>query len=70
MASYRFYFLDDSEHINKADYVECQDDRDALEKARGFCDAFHIDVWDGTRRVGRVKRGETPFAAGGRLASQ
>jgi hypothetical protein len=69
MANYRFYFLDDSEHIKNADYVECENDRSALEKARELCEAFHIDVWLGARRVGRVNKGERPLAAGGQMAS-
>jgi len=69
MAAYRFYFLDDSEHIKSADYFECEDDLSALERARALCEAFHIDVWFGTRRVGRVHKGEKPRAAGDVMAS-
>lgn len=69
MAKYRFYFLDDSERIKSADDFACDDDRSALERARGMCEGVHVDVWNGARRVGRVNRGERPLSGSNRVTS-
>jgi len=58
MSSYRFYYLDDSDHIIDADWAACASDAAAVNRAgsvlaeRGDCRA--IEVWQGTRRISAV----------------
>jgi len=58
MPSYRFYFLNDADHIIDSDWAACTNDTAAIQRAkmllenRRRCRA--IEVWQGTRRVRAV----------------
>lgn len=55
MSSYRFYFLNDSDHIIDADWLPCLGDDAAIARARSLLAEAHecraIEIWQGARRV-------------------
>jgi hypothetical protein len=55
MSSYRFYFLNDCDHIIDADWLPCLGDDAAIARARSLLTETHecraIEIWHGTRRV-------------------
>ncbi len=57
MGQYRFDLIDMAGEIAQSQYLSCADDLDALDKAEALCTGNAVDVWDGTRRVLHVKRG-------------
>lgn len=52
MSSYRFYFLDRTGRISRAEETECADDADALQRAQAAGHVHGIEVWCGRRLVG------------------
>ena len=56
MGRYRFDLLEDGGMIARSQFHACIDDLAALDVAETLCDANAVDVWDGERRVLRVKR--------------
>ena len=55
MALYRIYRLDPAGHITAAYPVECRSDDVALNVARGLWQwTAGVEVWEGSRRVGRL----------------
>ena len=57
MGHYRFDLIDVAGEIAQSQYCACADDLDALDKAEKLSAANAVDVWDGSRRVLHVKRG-------------
>lgn len=56
MTAYRIYVLDPEGHVTgPPQIVECTDDQDALRQARQCLDGKPIEVWDGSKRVGRLE---------------
>ncbi len=56
MRSYRIYTLSRDEHINRPPRViTCEDDAAVLEEARQLLDGHALEIWDGTRLVGRLE---------------
>lgn len=55
MSSYRFYFLNDCDHIIDADWLPCLGDDAAIARARSLLtearECRAIEIWHGTRRV-------------------
>jgi hypothetical protein len=52
MRSYRVYCLDGKGNIGLAEWIEANDDSDAIEKARGLKRAaLQCEVWQGQRLV-------------------
>lgn len=56
MSSYRFYYLNERDHIVDAEWSPCQDDKAAATRARTLLiaeahDYRAIEIWSGTRRV-------------------
>ena len=60
MRHYKFYFLDDSGHMLRAEDHMYRDDLAALEAAKKLHASEAIDIWDQVRRVARVKPGDRP----------
>jgi hypothetical protein len=55
MAEYRLYCLDGLGHISLADWIEAEDDVDAVKQARKMKDgALRCEVWHGKRLVARL----------------
>ena len=54
MKDYRLYFMSAEDRILRAEDIECEDDAAALEAARVLDHAAVIEIWCGTRLVGRV----------------
>jgi hypothetical protein len=55
MPSYRFYFLNDADHIIDSDWAACANDNSAIQRAEMLVEDHSrcraIEVWQGTRRV-------------------
>lgn len=56
MGQYRFDLLLDGGAIAQSEFHACADDLAALDVAERLCAKNVVDVWDGERRVLRVKR--------------
>ena len=56
MPDYRFYLLDGTGRIARRVDAVCADDAEALAQARSFGHRHAVEVWQGTRTVGRVER--------------
>lgn len=55
MPEYRLYWLDSIHHIERAENHRFNSDGEALEKARALVgSSYDIEVWTGSRVVGRV----------------
>lgn len=53
---YRLYELDEGDHILKAASLEFPSDGEALAAARARAGVHGLEVWQGSRRVGRIER--------------
>jgi len=60
LPSYRLYRLDGAGNIYTADWLEAEDDDEALDKARGLNLPHPSEVWDRHRLVARIDPPE-PF---------
>ena len=50
--SYRVYVLEEGGHIRKAPAVlDCEDDAEAIQRAKQLLDGKPIEVWEGARVV-------------------
>ena len=65
---YRFYRLDGSERIVSARDVAARDDLAALLEAERDCEKFAVEIWQGERRVARVKLGNAPLESQDRMS--
>jgi hypothetical protein len=45
MGNYRAYFLDDQDHIIRAEVIFADDDEAAIEAAKPYVDGHDIEVW-------------------------
>jgi hypothetical protein len=57
MFAYRFYFLNEVDHIVDADWASCDGDAAAIERAKSLTRARPcriIEIWQGTRRVDAI----------------
>ena len=57
MNDYRLYFLSADDHVLRAEDIQSADDAAALDAARILGHAAVIEIWCGTRLVGRVRPG-------------
>jgi len=56
MAEYRLYQLDQTDHIVSGYWLECSSDHAAMAAACRLAErALPVEVWQQTRRVGRIK---------------
>jgi len=55
MPHYRAYFLNCDNSISSAIDIDCESDAHAIETVTGMGAADPIEVWQGTRRVGKVE---------------
>ena len=57
MVHYRLYCLDEDGHIGLADWIEANDDDDAIVKARkARPEAYKCEIWKKDRLVARLNR--------------
>ena len=68
MVEYRLYSFDLTYHIVSAKAVLALDELAALQVAEQSCEDHAIEVWQGARRVARVKPGNTPLSASDRAS--
>lgn len=54
MPVYRLHFLKADRSAGRAYRIECDDDREVIERAEGLHHAHGVDIWEGRRRVTRV----------------
>ena len=64
---YKLYCLDAWEHIVSTREVAAPDDLAALQEAEKDCAEYAVEVWQGARRVARVKPGNAPLDARDRM---
>lgn len=62
MRSYRLKFLDPLNSAIQARDFQSQDDLEALAVAERACLTHDIEIWQGDRRVARVKKGNAPLS--------
>jgi hypothetical protein len=56
MPEYRIYKVDGDGHLFDVPHVVmCDNDQDAIEKAQRMMFALDLEVWQGERRVTRIK---------------
>ncbi len=54
MPKYRVYFVDRTKHFSRPpEIVECDDDQEAIQKAKQLLDGLDVELWDGPRMVVR-----------------
>jgi hypothetical protein len=55
MVSYRIYTLDPTEHIrDPPTVIECENDQDAIEKAKQLLNGGVIEIWEQQRLIARL----------------
>jgi hypothetical protein len=63
MSSYRFYYLNEHDHIIDADWAACSGDAAAIARAHLVITETHecraIEIWHGTRRVEAINTAMT-----------
>jgi hypothetical protein len=74
MATYRVYTLSDGAHIaGPPRTISCDSDQEATEKARELVTGRDVELWQGTRCLGRFHANSMPIRklnfAGSRLRS-
>ncbi len=65
---YKLYRLDNSGHIVSGRDIVVRDDLAALQEAEKDCERFAVEVWQGGRRVARVKIGDAPLGPEDRMS--
>ncbi len=67
MAPYRFYYLNERDHIIDAEWASCAGDAAAMARAAAAllarCDCRGIEIWHGKRRVDAVAKRSAREAA-------
>jgi len=58
MFRYLFHFHDSGGGMMPADAKEFTNDLDALDHARALANALPVEIWQGARRVARVRPGD------------
>ena len=67
MPEYKLYRLDNTaHHIVCAKDLLARDDLDALGEAEKICNASAVEIWQGARCVGRVKKDNAELNASDR----
>lgn len=61
MRQFELRFLDRLDVVILARAYTSHDDLGALEEAERLCTTHTIEIWEGTRRVARVKKGNAAF---------
>jgi hypothetical protein len=51
MPEYKVYCLDEAGRIAMWVNLNCDDDRDALKRAREFCGGHNVELWQGDRKL-------------------
>jgi hypothetical protein len=54
MAEYRVYAIGGDGHIVKSTPLICDDDSQAVQKARELCEGHTLEIWSGERFVARL----------------
>jgi hypothetical protein len=53
MDRYHIYFVGSDGLFSGAQFLECADDQEAIQKAQQFVDGHDVELWDGKRFVAR-----------------
>lgn len=56
VASYRLYGLDGVSRVASGEWIEADDDHEAIEAATKRFDGGHCEIWQGPRLVARLER--------------
>ena len=57
--AYRHYRLDGSGRISKAEWIEADDDSDAVRQVRDLNLHVASELWQGSRRVARIESSDS-----------
>jgi hypothetical protein len=69
MLEYKLYRLDSAaQHIICAKDLLARDDLDALREVEKICNVSAVEIWQGARRVGRVKKDNAELNASDRTS--
>ena len=63
MTGYRLYGLDGVDKVASGEWIDADDDEAAIAIARSLMDGHECELWQGARRVARIKRQDLPRAA-------
>lgn len=67
MKQFELRFLDLSNAVVCVRAFNGRDDLTALSEAERLCATYALEVWDGNRKVARVKQGNAPLTAQDRV---
>lgn len=56
VVGYRFYGLDGVNKVASAEWIEAEDDTEAIEVAKERMDGHDCELWQGSRLVARLER--------------
>ena len=56
VTGYRLYCLDGANKVASAEWIEADDDQDAVEAAKQMMDGHDCEVWQGKRLIARLPR--------------
>lgn len=56
MTGYRLYSLDGVHKVASGEWIEADDDETAIEVARKMMDGHDCELWQGRRRVARIRK--------------
>ena len=61
MAAYRLYFLDGVNRFSRAEWIEAENDGDAIRRAKHYMqDSGKCEIWDRQRLVARLSADDWP----------
>jgi hypothetical protein len=67
MKQFELRFLDRAESVVRTQMVVVQDDLDALSEAERRAGSYTVEIFDGLRKVARVKKGNASLNSTDRL---
>jgi len=54
LPAYRFFKIEDGHVVGPSEIVHCDDDAEAIRKAKRYADGYDVEVWDLARCVIRI----------------
>jgi hypothetical protein len=55
VADYRLYGLDGVNRVASGEWIEADDDEEAIEVAKRIMDGHGCELWQGSRLIGRIE---------------
>jgi hypothetical protein len=67
MPNYRAYAIRDDGHLMPATDLECATDQEAITTVKGFLNGQPVELWLGTRLIGRFEKGYPDAILAGKI---